>query len=92
SRGSQIGAWASLQSQALDNRETLKQRVADLEAEYADKDVPRPPHWSGFRVKARRIEFWEDMPFRLHNRIVFHADETVTDGPTPHWRTERLYP
>lgn len=92
SRGSRIGAWASLQSQQLDSRETLKQRVADLEAEYDGKEVPRPPHWSGFRVKPKRVEFWEDMPFRLHNRIVFHADATVSDGEIPGWRTERLYP
>ncbi len=92
SRGSQIGAWASLQSQPLDSRETLKQRVADLEAQYDGKDVPRPPHWSGFRVKPKRMEFWEDMPFRLHNRIVFHADSTAKDGDVPGWRTERLYP
>jgi pyridoxamine 5'-phosphate oxidase len=92
-RGSRIGAWASLQSQPLDSRETLKQRVAALEAQYAgQEDIPRPPHWSGFRVVPRRIEFWEDMPFRLHNRIVFHADASITDGPVSGWRTERLYP
>ena len=92
SRGSRIGAWASLQSQPLEDRETLKQRVAALEEKYADQEVPRPPHWSGFRVAAKRIEFWEDMPFRLHNRIVFHADATANDAPVPGWRTERLYP
>ncbi|MBN54571.1 MAG: pyridoxamine 5'-phosphate oxidase, partial [Alphaproteobacteria bacterium] len=55
-------------------------------------DIPRPPHWSGFRVVPRRIEFWEDMPFRLHNRMVFTADPSVTEGPVKGWRTERLYP
>tara|TARA_B100001123_G_scaffold251822_1_gene280956 strand:- start:247 stop:921 length:675 start_codon:yes stop_codon:yes gene_type:complete len=92
-RGSRIGAWASLQSQPLDSRETLKQRVAELEQQYGTQDdIPRPPHWSGFRVVPRRIEFWEDMPFRLHNRMVFTADPSVTEGPVKGWRTERLYP
>ncbi|MBV6632899.1 MAG: pyridoxamine 5'-phosphate oxidase [Alphaproteobacteria bacterium] len=96
SRGSRIGAWASLQSQPLESREALKARVEAIEAAYPGEDVPRPPHWSGFRVSPRRIEFWEDMPFRLHNRIVFHAVPTATDDPAAGtvagWRTERLYP
>jgi len=95
-RGSRIGAWASLQSQQLDSRDTLKQRIAELEKQYPGDDVPRPPHWSGFRIAPRRIEFWEDMPFRLHNRIIFHVapgqKADTASGAVDGWMTERLYP
>jgi pyridoxamine 5'-phosphate oxidase len=84
-RGSQIGAWASTQSRPLARREDLEERVARYEREYENRAVPRPPHWSGFRIKPERIEFWKGMPNRLHERDVYlqHADG---------WRTERLYP
>jgi len=84
-RTSQIGAWASQQSRALAGRFELEKRVAQFTAKFGIGAVPRPPHWSGFRVVPELIEFWEDRPFRLHDRLVYHRDG---DG----WRTERLYP
>ncbi len=84
-RGSQIGAWASEQSQPVDSREILEQRVRDLSAEYEGAEIPRPPHWSGFRVTPARIEFWTDRPDRLHDRQLFLRNG---DG----WRVERLQP
>jgi pyridoxamine 5'-phosphate oxidase len=67
-RSSQLGAWASQQSQPLDARETLERRLAALTAQYAGQPVPRPPHWSGFRLRPERIEFWRAHPDRLHWR------------------------
>ena len=84
-RGSQIGAWASIQSRPLDNAGDLVARVAEVETRFADRPVPRPPHWSGFRLVPHRIEFWHNMPSRLHERHVYHREP---DG----WRTETLYP
>lgn len=84
-RQSQIGAWASEQSRPLESRYALEKRVATMTAKYAVGTVPRPPHWSGFRVVPVRIEFWEEGTFRLHTRIVYHH---TGDG----WTTERLYP
>jgi pyridoxamine 5'-phosphate oxidase len=84
-RGSQIGAWASLQSQPIASPGDLEARVAEVERRYAGAVVPRPPHWSGFRIVPRRIEFWHGMPSRLHERNVY-----VKDGDG--WRTEVLYP
>jgi pyridoxamine 5'-phosphate oxidase len=83
-RGSQIGAWASLQSRPLDSRATLEQRVAEYEARFPG-EVPRPPTWSGFRVLPRSIEFWRELPFRLHERLVFAPDGAG-------WDVTRLYP
>ena len=71
SRGSRIGAWASQQSQPLENRDTLIQRYKDIEDKYKDKDIPRPPYWSGFRIIPIHIEFWEDGEYRLHKREVY---------------------
>ncbi len=84
--GSRIGAWASLQSAPLDDRKTLEDRVKEYEALYPESaPVPRPPHWSGWRVIAQRVEFWQDMPFRLHDRLVFSASPIG-------WINNRLYP
>ena len=84
-RGSQIGAWASLQSQTLASRELFEQRVAEVEKQYEGIDVPRPPHWSGFRVVPERIEFWYGARFRLHERQCYQR----TDGV---WTQVMLYP
>lgn len=84
-RGSQVGAWASVQSRPLDRRDTLVARVAEVEAQYKDMPIPRPPHWSGYRVVPGYMEFWQDREFRLHDRITFRRDE---DG----WVTGRLFP
>jgi pyridoxamine 5'-phosphate oxidase len=84
-RQSQIGAWASDQSRPLESRFALEKRVAAFGAKYGIGTVPRPPHWSGFRVAGERMEFWQDGAFRLHDRLVYHRE----DGA---WRTERLYP
>lgn len=84
-RGSQIGAWASRQSEPLDARSTLEQRVSALEERFAGQPVPRPEFWSGYVLRPVRLEFWQGRPDRLHDRRVFHA----TDGG---WTTERLHP
>lgn len=84
-RESQIGAWASRQSETLDARETLERRIAEFEAEFRGRDVPRPKYWSGYRVKPRRIEFWQSRPARLHERLVYE----LNDGG---WTQRLLYP
>ena len=85
-RASRLGAWASDQSRALPDRETLTARLAAVEARFAGGDVPRPPHWSGYRVAASVIEFWQDGAHRLHDRRVFTPDG---DGG---WTCGLLYP
>src|ERR671920_2430710 len=68
-RDSRIGAWASQQSRPLESRFALEKAVAAFTARYAIGEIPRPPHWTGFRVRPRQIEFWHDPPFRLHDRV-----------------------
>ncbi len=84
-RGSQIGAWASHQSQPLDSRETLLQRVKELEQRYEGVEVPRPPHWTGFVLSPETVEFWTQREFRLHDRFLWSQQ----DGQ---WTRQRLNP
>lgn len=86
SRASRLGAIASDQSRPLSGREELQSRLTEIEASYDGKDVPRPPHWSGYRVLPDMIEFWQDMPHRLHDRLVYRHDSERS------WHTVRLYP
>lgn len=83
----QIGAWASQQSRPLESRLAFEKAIAVNAAKYALGTVPRPQHWSGFRIVPSSIEFWHDRPFRLHDRIVFKRDH-----PGAPWRKTRLYP
>jgi len=85
-RDSQISAWASDQSRPLDRRETMEARFAEIARKYEGRPVPRPPHWVGFRVKPRRIEFWIDGAHRLHHRRLFVLDDAGT------WSEGLLYP
>ena len=85
-RASQLGAWASHQSETLETRETFEQRFEDAEREFEGRDVPRPPRWGGFRVKPRAIEFWYGAQFRLHERYLY---ECGADGA---WTKRMLYP
>jgi len=85
-RGSQIAAWSSDQSRILENREQLEKRVEMSTNRFADRSViPRPNFWSGFRIVPDHVEFWQDQPSRLHDRLVF-----IRDGES--WRRERLFP
>ena len=84
-RISRLGAWASQQSRPLPARSELERRVAEADARHPGEAIPRPPYWSGYRVIPERFEFWQDMPFRLHDRSVF----TRTSD---HWATSKLYP
>jgi pyridoxamine 5'-phosphate oxidase len=84
-RGSRIGAWASAQSRPLEGRFALEKAVAEHTLKYAIGEIPRPPYWSGFRLKPQTIEFWHDRPFRLHDRVVFSRQGD-------RWARTRLYP
>lgn len=84
-RPSQIGAWASDQSRPLPDRLALEKRVAEMGLKFGLGKVPRPPHWSGYRIVPQTLEFWRDRPFRLHERLVF---ERAGEG----WTTKRLFP
>ncbi|MEC7570799.1 MAG: pyridoxamine 5'-phosphate oxidase [Pseudomonadota bacterium] len=86
-RGSQIGAWASQQSHPIADRAALMQSVAEVEARFADRPVPRPPHWSGVRLTPLRMEFWHDGEFRLHDRFVFSRAYAGSA-----WACQRLSP
>jgi pyridoxamine 5'-phosphate oxidase len=85
-RDSQLGAWASDQSRPLDARETFEARFSEMTARFDGQAVPRPPHWSGYRLEPARIEFWEDRPHRLHHRRLFAAIGPAT------WTEGLLYP
>lgn len=85
-RGSRIGAWASKQSRPLESRFALEKAVAEYTARHAIGEIPRPAHWSGFRIVPCQIEFWHDRPFRLHDRIAFTR---TVEGD---WDKTRLYP
>lgn len=86
-RGSRLGAWASTQSRPLESRFALEKAVATVTARYPIGDIPRPPHWSGFRITPVEMEFWQDRPFRLHDRIQFRRDDAQLG-----WQRARLYP
>ncbi|SIN59860.1 Pyridoxamine 5'-phosphate oxidase [Parasphingorhabdus marina DSM 22363] len=85
SRDSQLGAWASDQSQPLDRRETFEGRFEAMKEKFAGGDVPRPPHWSGYRLEPHRFEFWQDREHRLHERRVFVRENGQ-------WAEGLLYP
>jgi pyridoxamine 5'-phosphate oxidase len=86
-RDSKIGAWASQQSRPLTKLLELETAVALQTARFGIGDVPRPPHWSGFRIKPVSMEFWHDRPFRLHDRVVFRREKPEGD-----WAKAKLYP
>ena len=83
--GSKIGAWASLQSEKLDDRSTLIKKVHEYEKKFKSNEVVRPSHWNGYIVEPSLIEFWQDMPFRLHDRLEFKKENGS-------WITRKLYP
>ena len=84
-RGSQIGAWSSNQSAELTARSELIENINKFETKYEDQDIPRPPHWNGYLVKPQLIEFWQEMPFRIHDRVVY----TLLNKK---WKIKKLYP
>ena len=85
SRESRLGAWASQQSQLLADRRELESRVEEFEEKFANQDVPRPPHWYGYRVVPERIEFWQEGANRLHARTIYEAAQTG-------WKIFSIYP
>ncbi len=85
-RESQLGAWASLQSQQLETRETLEKRLEKIRLQYEGKDVPRPSHWGGYHIIPSKFEFWQGRASRLHDRILYTEQDNGT------WTTKRLNP
>ena len=85
-RGSRLGAWASAQSRPVEDRGILEKRLRELEAEYEDREIPRPPFWGGYRVEPESIEFWQGRENRLHDRLLYRR---LSGGG---WRMERLQP
>ena len=86
--GSQLGAWASEQSTVIASRQVLEERLASLEEQYRDREVPVPPHWGGFRVAPKTIELWQGRPNRLHDRLLYTREGLSAES----WRRERLAP
>ena len=84
-RGSQIGAWSSNQSEELISRSELIDKIKKSETKYADQNIPRPLHWNGYLVKPKLIEFWQEMPFRIHDRVLY----TLLNN---NWEIKKLYP
>lgn len=84
-RGSQLGAWASLQSESLDSKSTLKKRAGEFDTQYSGRDIPRPPHWLGYLVTPIQIEFWQAGKDRLHDRFVYTKNASG-------WSVRRLHP
>ena len=84
-RNSQIGAWSSNQSDDLSSRDELIKSIKDFEMKYKDKDIPRPSHWNGYLVMPNLIEFWQEMPFRFHDRVLYLKSDNS-------WKIKKLYP
>ena len=84
-RNSQIGAWSSNQSDDLSSRDELVKNIKDFEMKYKDKDIPRPSHWNGYLVIPNLIEFWQEMPFRVHDRVLYFKSDNS-------WKIKKLYP
>ena len=84
-RGSQIGAWSSNQSEELISRSELIDKINKSETKYTDQNIPRPLHWNGYLVKPKLIEFWQEMPFRIHDRVLY----TLLNN---NWEIKKLYP
>ena len=84
-RNSQIGAWSSNQSDDLPSRDELVKNIKDFEMKYKDKDIPRPSHWNGYIVMPNLIEFWQEMPFRIHDRVLYLKSDNS-------WKIKKLYP
>ena len=84
-RNSQIGAWSSNQSDDLSSRDELIKTIKDSEMKYAGKDIPRPSHWNGYLVMPNLIEFWQEMPFRFHDRVLYLKSDNS-------WKIKKLYP
>ena len=84
-RQSQLGAWASLQSRPLSGRAELEQRCAEFDSKFSGAPVPRPPHWTGFLLTPRRMEFWQEREYRLHDRFIYRRDDAG-------WKIDQLYP
>jgi pyridoxamine 5'-phosphate oxidase len=86
-RGSQIGAWASKQSQPIENPDDFIKRIKQVSKDFENQEVPRPPFWSGFRVIPEMIEFWEEGEFRIHKRVIYRKSKEAKS-----WKVEELYP
>lgn len=87
-RAARIGAWASKQSRPLKSRAVLELALAEATARFEGEDVPRPSYWRGYRVIAKSIEFWQEQPWRLHDRVIYRLDATAQTG----WTYARLFP